>query len=814
MKTPVYTSDWLRRFGLALGLLTLALCLCTARAESIVHQGPVLDIQVQRGEERLPMSRVPRLQRGDQLLVRPDPASLAQGDWILMLGLIAPAGNKVQTQAIDLGKLNDFARLEIGEDDQAPVIVLAPQLRNLFGLYTSFRDSSTLLDEVIQSDPQRFYDLQRLDEVNQAISALAQGLDQVVLHRNPTEGIAAARAMALKFGVSQVDPECFRNNTVNTQCVALNIVANKDFVLPSSNELGMLAGSKSMADLTGFLLDKVKVFSDAGDFLSNKFRDQYDFAATFGRSWRDTTFTQLFSLSRFRKGNIKTAYVYVTSWFRGRTPALSADGDRPICLTGGQLQVHSKDRMPVVNPWHGWRMVFSDPATGAALGESAAVTFTPGRSSFTFTPPVMDTQGTPWVSMSLQGFFGFDPVRLAPVRMAVPPAMAGEHLTGLEQLVSGETAALQVREPAGACVQSLTLSRGDVELARSSADQGDRLVADLGRVPPGAAQLRITMPGKTSQTLPVRILPPRAVIKTVEHTDLQEHLVVTGLGLERIARVQAGTISCRPVRMEKMDTVTQRLLLACDADVHRNATLPDKVLLHHDNDEPAPLQMTLKKNASAPKLMVASTPQGLLVQPSEKARRWGLDHSAQLLTEDSGLNLLLQVTQGYVLSRGGYSLELRFADDPVTTHAPVRIPLMADLAHQELRTRKAIQFKGAVLPTVVNPLEYRVVQDSTGLAGEWTALQRSVLMLPQLGAYTCAATHEQGWLHGQQLDLIDAVGWTPDALAPAQLQSCPDGLCLLLPQAPAASDRLFLRLHWLTEPVFAVEVGQGPGTCP
>jgi hypothetical protein len=671
-----------------------------------------------------------------------------------MLGLIAPAGNQIQTQAIDVSKLDDFARLDIVSDEHAPVIVLAPQLRNLFGLYTSFRESSALLDEVIHSDPQRFYDLQRLDEVNQAISALAQGLDQVVLNRNPAEGISAARAMAQKFGVSQVDPECFRNNAVNTQCVAVSIVANKDFVLPSSSELGMLSNGK---------------------------------------------------------GNIKTAYVYVPAWLKGSTPALSASSQRPICLTQGRFEVATTDRMPVVNHWHHWRMAFSDSATGAPLGEASQVSLASERSLFSFSGGPAVAQG-PWVNATLQGQFGFEPVSLPPVQLVLPPQEAQSLLDGAAPLVAGESMALQLRAPQSACVQGMSLSRAGAVIARSDSGSPDRLRLDLSRVPPGPVELRLDLHGGVSQTVSLRVLPPRALVKSVEHTDLEEQLIVTGERLERIARVQMGSIACSPLRTEQSSDGRERLLLTCDADIRRNASLPTSLVLHHQQDEPAPMQLSLRKNAASPRVRLAPSPNALVMRPSAKARRWGLDSVTPWLSDDSGLNLLLQAVDGYTLTKGSYSLQLRYVDDPVSARTPISVPLMTDLGHQELRTRQAVPLKGTELPSVINPLEYRVVQDSTGLASAWAPLQRSVLMLPELGSLACAATPGHWWLHGSQLHLVDAAGWAESELTPAQLQPCPNGLCLLLPQTNTPTP-LTLRLHWVREPVFTVEVGPGP-SCP
>ena len=113
LKPLLTVRSWL------LALTLLGLALGAARAEGVVHQGPVLDIRVQRGDQQLPLLQVPRLQMGDELLVRPDPESLAEGRWILMLGLISPAGNQVRTRAVDPADLQEPARLEITADDQA-----------------------------------------------------------------------------------------------------------------------------------------------------------------------------------------------------------------------------------------------------------------------------------------------------------------------------------------------------------------------------------------------------------------------------------------------------------------------------------------------------------------------------------------------------------------------------------------------------------------------------------------------------------------------------------------------------------------------
>lgn len=794
--------------------------LVPAWADGLIHHGPKLDIQVQRGSERLPITLVNRLRQGDRLLVRPLEGSLAKGDWVLMLARISPAGNEVATQAFDLSRLEGYAQLEMAADEQVPVILLAPQLRNLFGLYTSFMESQALLKEVIQSDPQRFYDLQKVDQVNQAITALSQGLDQVVINRHPEQAIASAKALALRFGVGQIDPECFKGNAVNTQCVAISMVANKDFVLPASSDLGQLVGSRGAADLTKFLSDKLGIVSDARDFLSHKFRDQYDFATTFGRPLSGTGQIELFSLARFRSGNVKTAYVYVPAWFPMPAPVLSPDPSALACFMDDALAVQVTGRLPVANYWHNWRLEVMAADGEQTLLRSTDVRFDPQRSVFTFGRP--DPLPAPLASQTsvqlrLSGRFGFDPVSLPAIGMAMP--FTGDlrgRVRGARTLVAGERGDLSLDlGQASRCVQDMTLHMGSRVLASAGPEAAQSFPVDLSTVSPGAASLTVRMKGAPAQSLDLRVQAPRARVASVEHAELDEHLVVTGTGLDRIAAAQWEGALCSPVELRPSSGSGEQLSLGCNVDIRSNARLPSSVLLQHKDGEPEPMHMRLHKTPAAPRVALAASPQAVLVRPSAKALQWGLKPQDGLFSEDSSLSLLLQTVQGYVPTRGAYTVQLRFVDDPVTAKKPISAPLMADPAHQELRTRQPLRFKGVELPSVVNPLEYRVVHEATGLASPWAGLNHAVLMLPEITSLSCAPQAGRIWLHGTQLDLIDAAGFAEAAsarpLAPAVLEPCPDGLCLALP-APTRQQRLQLSLRWVRR-IFQVDLDKSPD-CP
>ena len=819
----------------------------SAMAAEMIHHGPVMDIQIQRGEELLSIFQVSRLRRGDRFLVKPDMGSLAKGDWVLLLARISPAGNQVETRRFDLSQFTDYAAIDITADDQVPALMLAPQLRNLFGLYTSFTESANFLQEVLLSDPQKFFDLQKVDQVNQAITALGQGLDQMMLTRAPEQAVTAAKELAFKFGVQTLDADCFKGNLVNTQCVAANIVASKEFSIPSNSDLSSMVGQKKAADLTGFLLANVHALSQAGDFVSHKYRDQYDFAPTFGRQKGDSRLTELFSLNRFRSGTIKTAYVYVPAWFNAPAPTLSVSHARAGCWPNGQVELSVQGRLPVAHYWHDWNLTVQDPQSHQRLAQITQVSFLPEHGLLRFDPSQVPAERWPSggvVEARLSGRFGFEFVGPLTFRLALP--LRGDlrsQLQGLDRLIAGDSASLTLgTSTTAACLDSLELTAEGRTLGRSPGPQAQTLTVDLTHAAAGSATLTVRQRGVAPQSVSLTVLQHRAQIETVEHAELDTTLRVTGEHLDRIAFVQLDEHRCDPLEMRE-STGRDELVLSCSGDIRVNAKLSDIVTVHHRNNEPAPQRASLLKKAAPPRLQIAATTQALLIRPSLKATRWGLTPGDRLLSDDSGLSVLLQTESGYVLPKGNFALQLRFSDDPQTAAKPIEHPLIADFNHQELRTRNPISFQGVELPSVVNPLEFRVVHYPSKVVGQWAALNRAVLLLPDLTSITCAETPDQYWIHGQHLDKIDAIDALRDApsvattdspaanpdlsgpvqsltppmmapIRPAQLDACDNGGLCLKVSTNERQPTWRIALRWVDQRVFSVRLGDVPACRP
>lgn len=792
-------------------------------AAEMIHHGPVMDIQIQRGEELMSIFHVNRLRRGDRFLVKPVMGSLAKGDWVLLLARISPAGNQVETRRFDLSQFSDYASIDITADDQVPAVMLAPQLRNLFGLYTSFTESANFLQEVLLSDPQKFFDLQKVDQANQAITALGQGLDQMMLTRAPEQAVAAAKELAFKFGVQTLDAECFKGNMVNTQCVAANIVASKDFSMPSHSDLGTIVGQKKAADLTGFLLANVHALSQAGDFISHKYRDQYDFAPTFGRQKGDSRLTELFSLNRFRRGTIKTAYVYVPAWFHAPAPSLSVGNATVGCWSNGQVAVRVQGRLPVVHYWHDWNLTLLDPQRQQRIAQLSQVSFLPEHGLLRFDPSQLPVERWPsggLVEAHLSGRFGFEFIGPLTLRMALPfEGDLRRKIQGLDRLIAGDSTSLVLDMATSApCLEGMELIAEGRVLGRSADAQAQSMGVDLRQVSAGPATLIVQQRGLAAQSLLVHVLPPRARIQTVEHAELDTTLRMTGDQLARVAFVQMDEHRCEPKEMRK-SMGADELLLTCSGDIRLNTTLPDMVTVHHHRDEPAPLRAPLSKKTATPRLQVASAAQALLIRPSLKATRWGLTPADALLSEDSGLSVLLQASDGYVLPKGNFLLQLRFQDDPLSAAKPIEQPLIADFTHQELRTRNPVSFQGVELPSIVNPLEFRVVHQPSLRMSSWAPLQRAVLLLPDLTSLSCTPTPNQFWIHGQHLDKIDAIDASNESpalapIGPVELDACDSGGLCLRVSTTERHPVWRIALRWVDQRMFSVKLGEVPICTP
>lgn len=801
--------------------------------KSTSHAGPVITVTVQRGAERLPLFYVDKLQKGDTVRVGTDRSGSTRGAWALVLALVSTASNEVKTRQFDLTAQDADASIAITDDDQVPVIVIAPQVKTLFGLSTSFDQSASLIADAITTDPQRFVELQKIEQINLAIASLTTGLDTMVVRLKTEQAIHSAKTVAAKFGVKTVDPECFKNDAVDTRCVATSIMSSRDLKLPSMVELGSLAQPFATATLPADILSNVRLVAAASSFLSNKYRDQYDFAPSFAK--RDVTADtlQLLASSRFQSGDIKTAYVYVPSFFAGQQPELSLTAKHSVCLASGELPVQTKGQLALGNYWHSWTLSLFEAGSANLVATVEGVRVVPEKGVLAFetkTLPVHCANVASPLEARLTGQYAFTSVSLGPIPVALPwVGDPQEQVQGLASLVAGDKATLRFgNHQVMACVERLSLlANGTVLATTPVAALGVATTLDLSAVESNKntshAQLEVAQTGGARLLMPVRILPRRAQVSRIERHDLENDVAVFGQHLDRIASLVTGNVTCAPSVTPYQAPTPGSRSFSCPPEVTQDGAFPSALTVVHDGQEPPAFEAGVTQVSARPHLTLVTGKNSPLIVLSAKAVQWGLSLNDPLIAEDSGLALVLRVTKGYRLVRGSYALQIRFGDEPPTDQTPLSVPLMADLAHNELRTRSPINFQAAHLPSISNPAWFRVVHQPSGYAGDWTPLSKSVISLPAWGAPACRADGKGLLIPGNPLDLIDwasrDLSRTVDSHSSvatadmASLAPCDKGLCLGIDKL-GPGKRLKVKVQWVDERLFEVVFPSAPVCAP
>ena len=790
-------------------------------AATVTHIGPTLEVTIERKSEKLPLSKVDKLVAGDKFYASPINSSLSKEDWILIIAQISPFGNNVKISKFNLTNLKEKPFVEIQNEDDSLVIVLAPQLRTFFGLTRSFSGSADTIDEIINSDPQKFFELQKLDLFNKAIQIINQSIENAGTSPNGNQVIQAVKQTAIKYGVKNINLECFKENTVNLECAASSFVSNIDFSAKDSKELDNQDRAKKSFENLGFLGANIRLITDAGNFLTDKFRDRYTFSPAFSIPKNDSNTLQLYSLSRFKSGEIKTAYAFAPSWQKISPPILASKRDIP-CISQGSIEVSTLGQLPIGDYWHSWNISFFDKEKNELIGSTNKIKFNQEEGLFTFAVPDVAKFYEHELSnyeARIVGKYGFQDISISPIEVNIAKTYFSKtDFLKLNDLISKEKGSISLKDASkNNCIKSLELEKDDHIIAKSNPTNPTEFQFNLSEISPGPAKIIISQYGSTKNVIDVFILPPKSKITSIEHVEFDRHITASGTDLDRIDFIKWGEIICKPETHMNIGSHSENYIFDCGEEVKRHLKLPDTITVFHKNNSPVSLRISIKKIDSHPQISLAeNNKNAVLITPSVKAIQWGLTSSDKLLAEDSGLHLLLVAKNGYSLAKSSFQLQIRIKDDPESEKRLIKAPLISDAAKGELRTRNPIYFKDIDFPSVINPLEFRVIQQQTGLASRWTELKWSVITIPNIKSVTCQPESKVVHIHGSQLEIIDGIysystGNNPsndnalllDSNTP--IENCDDGLCLRL-NAPPKEGLMLIKLRWAENFLFKVKI--------
>jgi hypothetical protein len=792
-----------------------------AYSAEIFHSGPSLNISVERNGVSLPIYQVNHLKKGDKFSVQVDPVSMESTKWLMVIAQINPTGSKVDKKVFDLTVKNTEPQIEILDDEFLPVVILAPQLRNLFGLYTSVNESANLIVESLSTDPQKFVDLKNIDQLNQAIVAISNGLDNLLENQDSQKSVEIVKYLAQKFGLNEVDPNCFKGNYINTQCVATDIVANKNMIVPSSVDLGSVVGKGNVLNLTSLLTQNLHLFSAASDFLSNKFRDQYDFAPSFARHKLNSTSVELFSINRFQNGNVKTAYIYVPGWSEITSPKIQLVNDQPICISNSKVEVNLDGKSPPVDYWRDWDLKMTDKEGKTVNEKAVGFNFFRSTIQLKVKPDVYSSLVFP-VKADFEYYYGFERYKIENLDFVSPIAKNKISISGLDTLVSNEKVQITFSGDEDLrCLESLKLKQGNIEIRLEKVLNNSRhFFADLKAFNAGSADLWVEQMNTDSIAIPVRIQAKRSKIRAVSHLELDQELVVNGDDLDRINDIQIGKSNCKPdVFQEESDSVTN-LIFKCSDYILSNADLPSYVLVNYLNHDPGSEQFNLTKKQAKPRFKVVNSSNNpILVFLSKNAVSWGLKEDDPIISEDSGINLTFAAFGAYKIQPGSYAIEIKFEDDPVTAKNPIQFPLIGDKKTNELKTRKPIVFSSYDLPSIKNNVLFRIRHRESGLSGNWSELNKSIVQIPNVEKNICDAENRTILLKGKGLDLIEWSSETDNILNPKNktsiarlIKPCEGAQCLSI-MTKNEIKLLYFKLNWIDDRLFGFSMSNAIKEC-
>lgn len=795
----------------------LIICVVDAvNAGEIFHSGPTLEIQVKRGSTELPIYKINRLKKDDLLTVIVDPELIKDSKWLLVVAQINPSGSKVEQQVFDLSQKDLKVKINILDDEFKPVFVLAPQLRNLFGLYTSVDGSYELISDAISSDPQKFLELQKIDQLSQAILAISIGLDSLLETEEASKNsIEFIKSLVKKFGLKEINPNCIKSWYIDTQCVATDIINNKDMVLPSPNELTGLVGKNNTVSLTSLLTQNLHIFSVATDFFTNKYRDQYVFAPSFARHKLSSESVELFSLNRFQNGNIKTAYIYVPSWSDNLAPKIKLKNLSTMCLFSKEIDITLEGKSSPADFWHGWRINLSNSEKSYLLN-NIKFNFYKSRIILDLSREITVNSKVPYIG-NIDYFYGFDLYKIEGINFSPPLSMDDLTLNGLDSFISGEKAKLILNTTSDfSCLNKIKLIQDGNEHSLN-ADQKikNTFNVDLKEVHPGSAIIEIDQINVKAIQFNINIQEKKSKNISIFHYELEQDIYVSGDNLERIKNIQLGNSLCLPDILQEDQLGNSSLIFKCSDYIMENINLPEEVLINYLNNEPKSEKVSLSKVVAKPKFnLVNSENNPILVFLSKNAEAWGLKQDDFIVSDDSGINLTFSSYGSYKLTNGPYFLEIKFQDDRLTEKTPIQFALIADKKTGELKTRSPISFSSANLPSMNNYLFYRIKDSENNLYGSWSELKKSIIQTPILDQITCDAVNKNILVKGKRFNLIqwssesDSVNNPKNKVTISKMLNPCDGEQCLLIEGKSNINKIFFKFNWIDDRLFAFDISE------
>ena len=767
-------------------------------ATSFNVPGPVLQVNVRRGEETLPIYQVPSLQPGDIISVTSSFKEKEPVHWMLVSGFLRGATEPPPEKwfsEVDLWKHHNWdhtQQITVPSGANQGLLFLAPDSGGGFStLRNTVRRQPNLFLRVSQ-------DMTKATAEQGRLNSFLDGMRSASPMGNPQSATQRSIALANSLSIN-VNGKCFDANQQQTPCLVQNtdqLLANSSIretavqnltSMPSASLIGGVISSQ----LGAAFFPYVGAAIDVIHLLGGARTADYQYLPALAQKHGDRIQLKLNHDPTFKSP--KSVLVYVLPQVETTTPPriVIDTENHPACISGAAsaLPAEAPPSLYSTQYGHDWTLslkdadgrtqnnisIKPDPSVGGFLVAAGAVNQNLFKN---------DTS----LQASITGHWGFQTVTLPPFTLEHSRSGAWQlEAKQQESLIAGSQVVLTLTGPVAACIDHVQLNDGKgnhlaAKLTHTSA-HAVTAALDLSQAAVSDATLQVQQAGLNQPDQhKLRIYQPLPQVDKTTYFAGDHVIEFAGQRLDEIASAEFGGAHFDPAHTPKSadqgDTVQFTQPDSAPASTVAADSTATAVLHLRDGRT-----MNLSFSVQAPRPMVKV----LSMNPRNPASTIQLqNHDA--VPQDTQLNLTLQSVTPAAFQPDE---KIQIRGDLQTT--PVELSLSHGLMLQDQQTVIASFVPAQLLgASTFGRLEFRVI-DSRGVAGAWQALPK-VVRLPQLKEIRCPLSlNSKCTLTGDHLYLLAAISAEPSMKHAVKIPGGFTGASVEIPR-PSGST-IFIKLR-------------------
>lgn len=770
----------------------------TSASTSFNVPGPLLQVNVHRGEETLPIYEVPSLQPGDVISVTSSFKEKEPVHWMLVSGFLRGATEPPPEKwfsEVDLWKHHNWnqpQRFTVPAGANQGLLFLAPDSGGGFStLKNTVRRQPNLFLRVSQ-------DMTRATAEQGRLNSFLDGMRSANPAGNPQS--ASERSIALANSLSiNVNGKCFDANQQQTPCLVQNtdqMLANTNqresafqhlTSMPSANLIGGVVSSQ----LGAAFFPYVGAAIDVIHLLGGARTADYQYLPALAEKHGDRIQLKLNHDPTFKSP--KSVLVYVLPQVAATAPPniVIDTENHPTCISSqsAALPAEAPPSLYSTSYGHDWTLslkdadgrtqnnisIRPDPAAGGFVVPAGAVNHNLFEHDTTL-------QG------SITGHWGFKMVTLPTFTLEHPRSGAWQlDPKQQESLIAGTSVVLNLSSPVAACINQVQLNDGNGHhlAAKVTHTSANTLTAslDLSQAAISDAILQVQQTGlRQPDQQKLRIYAPLPQVDKTTYYAGDRVIEFAGQRLTNIASAEFGGARFDSVHGPKSDASAATLQLAQpgSAPLATAAANGTATAVLHLRDGRT---MNLPFAVQAPRPVVKV----LSMNPRNPVSTIQL-RNRDAVPQDTQINLTLQS-----VTPSAFQPDERIQIRGDLQTQPVELALSHGLMLQDQQTVIASFVPAQILgSSTFGPLEFRVI-DGRGVAGAWQTLPK-VVRLPQLKEIHCPLELSRSCtLTGDHLYLLSEIAADPAMKHAVKIPGGFTGASVTIPR-PSGST-IFIKLR-------------------